>query len=84
MDLCSPRKIKEEAMPIPLMLGDDLVFEPEVTQSMAAALEDVCRALNVKGNLREREILATRIIDLVRCGERDCARLRDRVLQEAH
>jgi hypothetical protein len=39
--------------------------------------------LNVNGNVREREILATRIIDLVRCGERDCARLRDRVLREA-
>jgi len=65
------------------MLVDDAVFDPEVTQSMAATLEGVCRGLNVNGNLREREILATRIIDLVRCGERDCARLRDRVLQEA-
>ena len=70
-------------MPIAPKVDNNVVFEPEVTQSMAAALEGVCLALMVNGNRREREILATRIIDLVRCGERDSARLRDRVLQEA-
>ena len=58
-------------MTMALKTVDDVVFEPEVTQSMASALDDVCRALNVNGNLREREILATRIIDLVRGGECD-------------
>jgi hypothetical protein len=35
------------------------------------------------GNEQEREILATRIIDLARDGERDRDRLRRRVLEEA-
>jgi hypothetical protein len=58
-------------------------FDPEATATMAAALEDVCRALNVNNNDRDREILATRIIDLARDGERDRSRLRARVLREA-
>jgi hypothetical protein len=50
---------------------------------MAAALEDVCRALKVDGNKQDREALAIRIIDLARDGERDRNRLRKRVLMEA-
>jgi hypothetical protein len=70
-------------MTMALKTVDDVVFEPEVTQSMASALDDVWRALNVNGNLREREILATRIIDLVRGGE--CDRPASRwVRQEAY
>jgi hypothetical protein len=49
---------------------------------MAAALEDVCRALNVDGNEQERQVLATRIVDLARDGECDRIRLRERVLLE--
>ena len=64
-------------------IDNDAVFEPEVTASMAGAVEDVCLALNVNDNVREWEILATRIIDLVRSGEWDCARLGDRVLRRA-
>jgi hypothetical protein len=50
---------------------------------MAAALEDVCQALKVERNKQEREVLAIRIIDLARDGERDRNRLRERVLKEA-
>jgi hypothetical protein len=74
---------REKAMRLAPKADNDTVFEPEVAHSMAAALEGVCFALNVSGNVREREILATRIIDLVRCGERDGGRLRERVLREA-
>ena len=56
------------------------VFGPEIIASMAAAFEDVCRALNINGNVQEREILATRIVDLARDGEHDRRRLRERIL----
>jgi hypothetical protein len=59
------------------------VFDPETTAVMAGALADVCHALNVNDNEQEREILATRIVDLARDGERDRDRLRERVLREA-
>ena len=62
---------------------EDSAFGPETTASMAAALEDVCRALKVGGNKQDREVLAIRIIDLARGGERDRNRLRKRVLMEA-
>jgi hypothetical protein len=62
---------------------EDGAFDPDTTVSMAAALDDVCRALKVGGNERERQILATRIIDLARGGERSPIRLRERVLMEA-
>jgi hypothetical protein len=62
---------------------EDAAFEPEVTRSMAAALDDVCRALDVHGNERERQVLATRIVDLARSGEHDRIRLRNRILNEA-
>ncbi len=59
------------------------VFNPEATASMAAALEDVCRALKVNVNRREREILASRIVDLAHDGEHDRDRLRERIIWEA-
>jgi len=62
---------------------EDGAFDPETTASMAAALDDVCHALKVNGNKQERQVLAIRIIDLARGGERDRFRLGDRVLQEA-
>jgi hypothetical protein len=58
---------------------EDGAADPE----KAAALDDVCRALKVNGNERERQVLATRIIDLARQGERDRTLLRERVLSEA-
>jgi CRP-like cAMP-binding protein len=62
---------------------EDGAFDPEITASMAAALDDVCRALKVNGNERERQVLATRITDLARNGEHNRFRLRERVLLEA-
>ena len=41
---------------------EDGAFDPETTALMATALDDVCRALRVNGNERERQ-LATRTID---------------------
>jgi hypothetical protein len=59
------------------------VFDPDTTHSMALALDEICRELKLDLNGREREVLATRIVDLVREGLRDPIQLRERVLREA-
>jgi hypothetical protein len=65
-------------------LTDHSAFDPEATRAMAAAFEDVCRALKLDGDARAREAIAGRIIELARRGERDPARLRERVLRDAN
>jgi hypothetical protein len=70
-------------MPIRPYLDGDGKFGPTDIQAMSMALEDVCKALNVIGETRAREVIATRIIELARRGERSPTKLRDRVLQEA-
>ena len=56
-------------------------FDPEATSAMSAAFEEVCRALKlVDTDAHGREAVATQIIELARRGEKDPARLRDRVL----
>ena len=67
--------------PFPLP-GDQSAFEPETTQAMSAAFEDICRALDLDGDEQAREAIATRLIALARLGERDAGRLRDTVLRE--
>jgi CO/xanthine dehydrogenase Mo-binding subunit len=68
---------------VPFLKGQS-AFEPEATRAMSAAVDEICRALGVTdGDLREREIIATRIFELARRGELNAHRLRDRVLREA-
>lgn len=51
--------------------------------AMTVAFEGVCRALNIASDAHARRLaLAMQVIDLARSGERDSARLRDRVLRE--
>ena len=50
---------------------------------MSTALDDVCKVLNLPDDNAAREVLAIRIIDLAKVGERSPTRLRDRVLHEA-
>jgi len=65
-------------------LKENAVFEPEATQAMSTAFEDACRELKLSdAAAREREAIAVRIIELARRGERDPARLCERVLREA-
>jgi hypothetical protein len=65
-------------------LKDHTVFEPEVTSAMSRAFDEVCCALKLPAAAtREREAVATRIIELARRGERDSVELRERVLREA-
>jgi hypothetical protein len=63
---------------------DEAVFDPEEIKAMSMALEDVCNALKLNGNAKAKEMVAIRIIELARQGERSPIRLRDRVLQEAN
>jgi hypothetical protein len=65
-------------------LRDQAVFDPDVTNAMSAAFDEVCRALDLStGDSRGRETVAIRVIELVRRGVRDPELLRQRVLHEA-
>ena len=61
----------------------DGVFDPKDITAMSTALDDVCKILNLGDDSSAREVIASRIIDLARAGERNPARLRDRILHEA-
>jgi hypothetical protein len=61
----------------------DSVFEAHEIKAMAAAFDEVCEAMNLRHGSSAKQIIAARIIDLVRCGECSPKRLRDGVLQEA-
>jgi hypothetical protein len=69
-------------MPIRSYLQDHHAFQPDEIDAMSRALEQACNALNINGDARDRETVATRIIDLARNGVLDAAALRDRVLAE--
>ena len=61
----------------------DGVFDPKDITAMSTALDDVCKILNLPVGNSAREVIAIRIIDLARAGERSPTRLRDRILHEA-
>lgn len=70
-------------MPIRTYLGDHAAFEPEAIDAMSQALEKVCKALHINGQIQDREVVATRIIDLARSGVVDAKELSERVIAEA-
>jgi hypothetical protein len=61
----------------------DGVFDDKDITAMSMALDDVCKMLNLRDDNSAREVMAIRVIDLARAGERSPARLRDRILHEA-
>lgn len=64
-------------------LKDQSVFEPETTQAMASAFEEVCRVLNLSESaVCERETIASKIINFARRGERSSLALIERVMQD--
>jgi hypothetical protein len=64
--------------------SEDLVFEPEAMQAMAAAFDAACAALKLPDNAaRAREVVAVRIIELARRGEQDPIRLSEHVVRDA-
>jgi hypothetical protein len=67
----------------PFLTGQP-VFGPHDIQVMSMALDEVCDTLALNGDVRARETVATRIIELARRGERSPTKLRDRVLAEAN
>ena len=67
---------------VPFLRRDENVFDPNDIAAMSAALDDVCNMLDLVDG-PAREVMALRIIDLARAGERTAARLRDRVIREA-
>lgn len=58
-------------------------FEPNDIQAMSVAYEDICAALHINGDIKARETIAVRVIELARLGDRSPTFLRDRVLHEA-
>jgi hypothetical protein len=58
-------------------------FNPQDIRAMSLALDDVCKTLSV-GRHRDRKVIAIRIIELARRGERRPTKLRDRLLAEAN
>jgi len=70
-------------MPIRAYLSGG-TFEPEDIAAMSLAFEDVCKALEIQpGATREREVIAGRIIELARRGERSPTQLVATLLREA-
>jgi hypothetical protein len=62
----------------------EAVFGPDEIKAMSLAMDEVCKTLKVDGNHKAKEIVAIRIIELARRGERSPTKLRDRLLQEAN
>jgi hypothetical protein len=61
------------------------VFDQRDIDIMSKALDAVCSELILPGGDHPaRRVIAERIIELARHGERNSTALRDRVLQEAH
>jgi hypothetical protein len=69
-------------MPIRSYLDDHSAFQPDEIDAMSRALEETCKALHVNGQAKDREVIASRIIDLARNGILDARALRERVLSE--
>lgn len=64
-------------------LRDASVFEPETTQAMATAFDEVCRTLRLTDTATiERETVAAKVVALAQRGERNSLRLVERVLRE--
>jgi hypothetical protein len=70
-------------MPIRSYLKDHASFDPEAIAVMSQALEMACKALHINGQIRDREAVAARIIDLARDGVLDATALSKRVVTEA-
>jgi hypothetical protein len=66
------------------LLKEQAVFEPEATNALAEAFDQVCASMNIPATAdHEREVIATRIIDLAREGVLDPQLLKQRVLLES-
>lgn len=71
-------------MSITNFVDNKSVFAPDDIKAMSTALADVCKTLNIIGDPTAREVVAARIVELARRGERSPRKLRDQVLAEAN
>jgi hypothetical protein len=78
---CRQREVAQ--MPIrPALESEHVTFEPDTIAVLATALEDTLRQLRlVDRNDPAVTMVAKRIIELARQGERDPIRLRDQAIQ---
>jgi hypothetical protein len=68
---------------LPFLRAGENAFDPKDITAMSMALDDVCKILKLQDDSSAREVIAARIVDLAKTGERSRTRLRDRVLREA-
>jgi hypothetical protein len=62
----------------------DQAFDQHDINAMSMALDDICRALKLPDDDHPaRRVIAERVIDLARTGERNASALRERVMKEA-
>jgi hypothetical protein len=66
-----------------LFLREQSAFGPKSIKAMSMALEDVCSSLGIGTDKTAKEVIAIRIVELARRGERSPTRLRDHLLAEA-
>jgi hypothetical protein len=63
---------------------DEAAFDPNDVRAMSMAFDEACKVLHIsEAETRAREVVAARIIELARRGERSPMLLRDRVLKDA-
>ena len=66
-----------------IRISNEAVFDPQAVKVLATAFDDACAALNVIDRADPRAlIVAKKIIEHARCGERDPIRLREVALTE--
>ena len=65
-------------------MSDKASFDPDDVHMMLQVLNEVCNALRINGNATARAVIAIRVIELTKRGERDPILLRDRLLAEAN
>jgi hypothetical protein len=63
---------------LPLVLGG--AFAPKDIEAISVAYEEVCSVLHINRDIRTRETIAARVIELARRGESCPTILRDRVI----
>ena len=61
------------------------VFDPQAIEAMNRAFEALCKSLQLTDRTdKQAEIVARKVIDLGRAGERDPQRIHDRVLLDVN
>jgi hypothetical protein len=61
---------------------EECAFDPKDVTAMSVAFEEVCKMLDLPADATTREVIAIRIIELAKRGQRSPTALRDQVLRE--